>query len=221
MTVEMLIDSLKQYPKDMQVCNADNQVIMSVAEDSNKGILRLKSKSQIDISEFLDTFGKEMIESAESDGDALSELLDYGVTLTDLKDHKEIYFWAIKTANENGLDIGQPTIISREDAEGIFEEAIELKDYSTLDSTGYYYVYNNTDTEINCCIDVCKLKDEEDNSECFCIYISYEGEDAQGDEIQSDTAYTKTLEKKELVNAILEIATAAKQISNEKEKLTA
>lgn len=99
-------------------------------------------------------------------------------------------------------------ILSKKIANEIAEEAMELQDYGTLCSTGYYVVYENLRKNICCSVDICKEKDND--REWFALYIAYDGTDDEGNDIQGDMDFTSKLDKDELAERLLTIAQDAK-----------
>ena len=103
MTVSRLIKELQDCNPELHVKDIDGDEIMYLV-DKGDG-LYMEPKSQTDLHSTLDAFFDYCTDCAMGDEDVIMELQDVGITLEDLKDYKHnIYEWAIKAAEEHGLE---------------------------------------------------------------------------------------------------------------------
>ena len=107
----MLIKTLIDYPMDAQVVDTYGSPIMySVYAKpnqwvSNKDVVRLEPKSQMDIDVELDAYFDSDECWSMSDLETLEDLKERGYTLKDLREYNEsTYDWAVHTAHENEID---------------------------------------------------------------------------------------------------------------------
>lgn len=99
------------YPMDAQVVDTDGSPIMySVYAKPNqwvsdKDVVRLEPKSQMDVNSELYALIETATEIAQSDIDTLEDLIERGYTLEDLKEYSEsTYEWAKNLAQEYEID---------------------------------------------------------------------------------------------------------------------
>lgn len=91
-------------------------------------------------------------------------------------------------------------ILTKEDAEIIADKAEALKTCNTMDSTGYYILWqSDEDEDVDVSVDINKRED--DGKMYYAIFISHYGEESKWD-------YTETLDRSELINKLFEIADA-------------
>ena len=104
MTVRNMIEQLVKYDMDVQVVDTYGSPIMWMVyarpnkwtNPTNKDVVRLEPKSQMDINEELHATFEHYIDEGISDIDAIDELKERGFTLDDLKSYSEdTYKWAI------------------------------------------------------------------------------------------------------------------------------
>ena len=118
MTVRDLIKQLLDMPMQSQVVdtNGDPIIYAVMKWDQNRNVF-LEPKSQIDVYEYLDTWYSETENSSENDIDLISDLLDQGITLDDIKDYNEgVYRWAMFTLYPNMKELYDRNIIKFPDS---------------------------------------------------------------------------------------------------------
>lgn len=107
MTVRDMIRELIMYPMDYQVVDTDGSPIMYMLfHDPHSKKVRLEPKAQIDVDSWLEDYFNECMETAPTDIDAVTELLDAGFDLDDVRDYSEdSYEWMKRVIEENEIEI--------------------------------------------------------------------------------------------------------------------
>lgn len=106
MTVEMMIQELSSYPKDLQVCDTNGSPILWTSPRENKGIVLFESIADTDLKTELKAFIEHLEDDNLNDADALQEVVDNGYTLEDLRRYDfGFYKWAVRASKEYAIEI--------------------------------------------------------------------------------------------------------------------